>query len=347
MRTVRIQLLRTRLYAVVWRATVIVVGWIAVGCRIAEDTPRLPIQNTAHGLRTSGTVDRICKPVLPLPPLPSQQNLDWPTRQEAAMSALIPDMTRLPPVDGDTFTLGDLIKEHSEGIVSDHVEFYSIEGLMWLAAGFGAGSLMANTGFDEHFLRDNYLENVVHISNDELSEKLHQPKFFGDGQYTIPSMAVAALAEPIIDDWPLGSQVAEWGQRSLRTILVGGPPMLGLQRLTGGSRPGESTYGSQWKPFKDNNGVSGHSFMGAVPFLSSAKVTDNFWLKAGFYSASVLPALSRVNDDDHYFSQAFLGWWIAHVASSAVERSHRPDANPRFFVYPHAGGVGVGAEYRL
>lgn len=257
------------------------------------------------------------------------------------------EMTRLPPVERPSrdFTYRDLFASQAEGVVSDHCEFYSADSMTRLAAGVGAGALMANTAFDEHFLRDTYAENIVLAPSDELYEVFHEPKFLGEGYYTIAAFAATALAEPLIDDLPFGSETAEWGQRSLRTILVGAPPMLALQVLTGGSRPGETTAGSKWKPFQDNNGVSGHSFMGAVPFMSAAKMTANVWLKSGLYVVSALPALSRVNDDDHYFSQAFLGWWIAYVAASAVDNSHSQDSNHHLFVYPQQDGVGLEYEY--
>ena len=121
--------------------------------------------------------------------------------------------------------------------------------------------------------------------------------------------------------------------------------MLSLQVLTGGSRPGETTATSYWKPFDDNNGASGHAFIGAIPFISAAKMSDNIWLKGGLYAASTLPALSRVNDDDHYFSQIFLGWWVAYLAGSAVDRTDDAHRNHRFLVYPVGDGIGAGVEY--
>jgi membrane-associated phospholipid phosphatase len=227
----------------------------------------------------------------------------------------------LPQDDQTDTTFLGVVGEQCGRVCSDYMEFYSCEGLTWLAAGVGAGALMANTGFDEHFMRDAFADNVVRAPSDEFYEMLHEPKFLGDGWYTIPVFAVAALSEPLVADCPLGEVVAHWGQRCLRTIAVGGPPVLALQWLTGGSRPGETSAGSQWKPLQDNNGVSGHAFMGAIPFVSAAKMTDNPWLKAGFYAVSVLPALSRVNDDQHYFSQVFLGWWLAYLAAGAVDRT--------------------------
>ena len=242
-------------------------------------------------------------------------------------------------------TYRELAQEQGRGILSDHLRFYSAEGLGFLAVGVGAGAAMANTGFDEKFIRDEYIESIVRAPSDELYEAAHEPKFLGDGTYTLPLFAVLALSEPLFEENTWGHAGSEWGQRSLRTILVGAPPMLALQMATGGSRPGETDHTSHWVPFQDNNGVSGHSFMGAVPFLSAAKMTDNGWLKGGLYVASALPALSRVNDDDHYFSQAFLGWWLAYMAATAVDGSFDPDGEHHFFAYPTANGMGFGYEH--
>src|SRR5204862_2978155 len=95
--------------------------------------------------------------------------------------------------------------------------------------------------------------------------------------------------------------------------------MLLMQRVTGGSRPGENPWGSHWNFFKDSNGVSGDAFIGGVAFITAAKMSDNLFLKTGFYALSVMPALGRVNDDAHYTSQAFLGYFLAYMACSAVD----------------------------
>ena len=69
--------------------------------------------------------------------------------------------------------------------------------------------------------------------------------------------------------------LGEWGDRSLRGVLLGTPPLLITQRLLGGSRPGENREASEWQPFEDNNAVSGHAFMGAIPFLTAMQMTDD------------------------------------------------------------------------
>ena len=237
-------------------------------------------------------------------------------------------------------TYNELCRSQRAALLNDHVEFYSGRSLATVAMGFGIGALMANTSFDENVVRNTYIDNIILAPEDDLYEMLHEPKYLGEGQFTVPIFAAAALAEPLIGDCPGGAEVSEWGQRSLRTLVVGAPPMLALQFLTGGSRPGESSASSRWKPLQDSNGVSGHAFMGAIPLISAAKMTDNFWLKSGLYAASTLPAVSRVNDDAHYFSQAFLGWWLAYMAASAVDRTENLSTN--FQMQPVIGTDRLG-----
>jgi len=89
----------------------------------------------------------------------------------------------------------------------------------------------------------------------------------------------------------------------MRGFLVGAGPVIAGQHLTGASRPSELGKNSHWRPLKDDNGVSGHTFMSALPFITAAKMTDNPFAKLAFYSGSALGPLSRMNDNAHYPSQ--------------------------------------------
>lgn len=271
--------------------------------------------------------------------------------QKSAMGSRVPstlshssELTPYPANEVADLTLGDLLGQQWAGVQSDYAEFYSPRSLAWLAGGIAVSATMANTPFDENVVRHKFITNVARAPSDELYNALSEPKLFGDGRLSIPTFAILALAEPWIVDLPMGPEAAEWGQRSIRTFIVGGPAVLGLQVLTGASRPGETPDDSKWNPLQDNNGVSGHSFMGAIPFMSAARMTDNPWLKGGLYAASTLPGLSRVNDDDHYFSQVLLGWWIAYLASNAVDRTHQKNPRSQFYPYPMANGVGIAFE---
>ena len=89
----------------------------------------------------------------------------------------------------------------------------------------------------------------------------------------------------------LSGAVGLWGERSMSAFVVGAPPVMLLQRLTGSSRPGETSHDSSWSFWSDNNGVSGHAFMSALPFVTAAKATESPLWKTVFYAGSTLGPL--------------------------------------------------------
>ncbi len=233
-----------------------------------------------------------------------------------------------------------------QSIVSDHGSFYSRESLGLMFVGLGAGAVLANTNADDFISRDFYQESIRNASTDEYFEAIHNMKLFGEGKYGLPIYALAAGGGWLLSENEYLDAPGEWGERSLRTVLVGGPPMLLMQWVVGGSRPGEAHSGSHWEPFQDNNGVSGHAFMGAIPFLNAANMTDNRWLRAGCYLGSGMAGLSRINDDSHYTSQAVLGWWMAYLAARSVDNTQNRTAfTPLVQLSPNGDSL-FGFEYR-
>src|SRR5690606_20584378 len=111
---------------------------------------------------------------------------------------------------------------------------------------------------------------------------------------------------------------ARWASRSLRANILGGTQAWALTYMLGSHRPRAGT--SDWQPWNDNDGVSGHSFYGAVPFLTAAHMSDSAGWKATLITLSTLPAFSRVNDDQHYLSQAVMGWSIAWLSTRTIAR---------------------------
>lgn len=191
-----------------------------------------------------------------------------------------------------------------ERLYGDYRAFY-LDSNTYLRLGGGlvvAGAL-ANTDADKE-VRDYYQANIRSSATDGLSDFARIP---GEALFTVPALAALYL-----------STENPWAERSLRALFLGGPLGLFLRSATGGGRPTEG--GSDWKPFLNNNGLSGHSFIGAVPFITAAKMEERACVKWLYYGASALPALSRINDDEHYLSQAALGWYLAYLSASAVEK---------------------------
>ena len=152
------------------------------------------------------------------------------------------------------------------------------------------------------------------------------PTFFrplGNGYYTIPVYVSAKFLGEYFDDQPGMPLLGEFGDRTTRALLVGGPPLLALQYLTGGGRPSAYEDESYWRPFRGSHGASGHAFMGAVPFLTLAGMTDDPLAKCFFYACSPWTGVTRINDNVHYLSQVWLGWWMAYLACDAVNKTEK------------------------
>ena len=225
-------------------------------------------------------------------------------------------------------------------VTRDYRHFYSPWNLTLLALETGKSAILANTRIDQEF--HNWYQKRVRTSGTDEVSRFIEP--IGNGYYVVPAVLAAWALGPFIDGGVEGG-VTEWGERSSRTMLVGGPALLAMQFATGGSRPGETSHDSYWRPFEDTNGASGHAFMGAVPFLSLAHMTDNAWHRAGWYAASTLVAWSRVNDGSHYISQAGLGWALAFLAARSVDQSSVFERRLQFFPFPVNNGIGLAAQW--
>lgn len=176
---------------------------------------------------------------------------------------------------------------------------------------FGGGALLANSSADESY--QNWHQS--HLRNRHTDEFANIAKIFGEGKYLIPASLAAASTKYI-----QSSGISTWGSRTARAYLSGAPFMLLAQRLTGASRPGEKPNASHWQPLNDDNSVSGHAFMGAVPFLTIAHMnSETPFVKYIFYAASGLTAWSRINDDKHFLSQAALGWYLAWESTENID----------------------------
>ena len=164
----------------------------------------------------------------------------------------------------------------------------------------------------------------------------------GEAEVVLPLFILPGLALGL-DEEPGDRALGRWWRRTARAYLVGAPTLYYLQQITGGGRPGDPE-GSDWQPFEGNHGISGHAFLGAVPVLAAVRGSDRRWLQAGGVALSLLPALARLEDGEHFPSQALLGWVLAWHVTGVV---HRDRPARRYEISPLASPDGAGLQLRL
>lgn len=228
-------------------------------------------------------------------------------------------------------------------VKQDYKEFYSSDRLIRAGIVFAGGAVVANSNLDQS-IQDDYQNNTRSNSTDDFSKIV---KNFGDGKYLITLSLATTLTSHYLETGGQRSAVGRWGQNALRAYIVGGPATLLTQQITGASRPGETADKSKWKPFLDSNGVSGHAFIGAVPFMTMARMNnDNKLVKYLLYTVSTFTAFSRVNDNSHYFSQAVLGWYLAYEATDTVFENNSEAKTIAFHPYIGADSLGLAFDMR-
>lgn len=229
----------------------------------------------------------------------------------------------VPPVFCQDTAAGPRLEFYSKAVKDDYAGFYLDGGnLLRLGAVLGISGFMANSAADRE-VREYYQGDIRSRATDGVSSGARPA---GD----LFIMAPILMATELYFD--RANPYGDWASKSLRALALGGPAGLVIQKATGGGRPSEGD--SHWRAFDDNNGLSGHAFVGAVPLITAARMQDDLRIKALLYAASFLPAISRINDDQHYASQAVAGWYLAYACATSIDRQPEDDNEMSFFIFP-------------
>jgi hypothetical protein len=246
------------------------------------------------------------------------------------------------PDDLGLFERGrDYYGDQIHRLVSDYKNFYSSENLLYVGLAVGVAAPLANTHADQT-IRDWYQRGAGQGRSRGLDNTALFVKNFGETKYAIPGYLVLSGSGFLWPDNDVASALGDFGNRGLRALAVGAPALGILQVGLGSDRP--SAQDSGWHPFRSSHGASGHAFVGAIPFLTAASMTDSPVLQTLLVAASFGPAWSRIHTDDHYFSQVLLGWSIACLSVRSVNQTENDQG--RFHIVPCdiPKGVGMGVQ---
>jgi len=253
-------------------------------------------------------------------------------------------ITAIPMANANTL---EVVKQTSENLYDDVLCDFSIyfgkDNLLDLGAVFLGIGIMANTGIDRT-LSTGWQKGIRSHFTDSFFQV---PNGIGKFNYVATYLGTIAIGHWQSDTiW--GNTLYQWGYRSIRTLLLVGiqDPVYGW--LIGNGRPNYGKESSKWKLFNrgGKSGCSGHSFNGAIPFITAAMMTDEPLLKFGFYALSTLPALSRINNNAHFPSQVILAWSLAYLSARSVDMSEsaRDNCPVRVLIMPTQKGGMIQAS---
>jgi hypothetical protein len=217
---------------------------------------------------------------------------------------------------------GEIVVTTRDHVFGDYANYYTRDTLGEFIVILAPAAVFANSDFDAD-VGDWYQQHIRSVATNHAAD-VFRP--LGNGYYTIPFYVSAKFLGEYFDDQLSMALLGEFGDRTTRALAVGAPPLLAVQYLTGGGRPSTIEDNSYWRPFHASNGASGHAFMGAVPFLTLAGMTDDPLAKCFFYACSPWTGISRMNDNLHYVSQVWLGWWMAYLACDAVNKTEKENS---------------------
>lgn len=197
----------------------------------------------------------------------------------------------------------------------DYRAYYYYKGIPYLVTGLGISAIFANADFDL-IARDEWQKRIRGNASDDFFCEVDNYSALSQYNIFVPLYFLTMWLGEAYPETHDTAFLGNWGYHSLRAFLLGAPQQAVLTGLLGSGRPEHAD--PKWDPYHYSRAVSGHAFYGALPLLNLAKSFDNPYLKAASYVVSTLPAFARINNDKHYLSQAFLGWWLAFSATQIV-----------------------------
>ena len=184
--------------------------------------------------------------------------------------------------------LRDGYGEQLHRLVRDYKNFYLSENLLYVGLAVGLAAPIANTPADQNL--STWYQRQAASSTGANNTALFF-KGFGEYKYAIPGYLALSAAGNLFPEDLRCTILGEFGDRGWRALAVGAPMVGILQVGLGSDRP--SAQDSHWHPFQSSHGVSGHAFVGAVPFLTAASMTDCQALQALLVVGSFAPSWSK------------------------------------------------------
>ncbi|MBI5598102.1 MAG: phosphatase PAP2 family protein [Deltaproteobacteria bacterium] len=214
----------------------------------------------------------------------------------------------------------------------------------WIKASLVVGITAGLYAYDENIR--SWAQKKRNSTSDDMASFA---KPFGDGRYTLPPLGLLYLGGRYYDN----ERARQTAMLGLESFVVTGVFTQTLKFSTHRHRPDTGDPHTRWDgPGSSNSDLSfpsGHASSAfAVATVIAAQYNDSAFIPPLAYAVATLAALSRVNDDAHWASDAFLGSAIGYFTAKAIVGAHRAGGGNMALV-PAVDGRHAGflAAYRF
>ncbi len=204
------------------------------------------------------------------------------------------------------------------------------------------------------FWADEEIRRTVQRNRSDFTDKVSDVAFnFGDPVVTLPTVGLFYLYGALAD----APRARRTGLLGLESLLVANLFTQTLKVASRRHRPNSGDSAFHWdgpglSSRADSGDPDGFSFPSghatsafAVASVIASEYEDVRWVPVVAYGASLLTALSRVNDNEHWASDVVFGSAIGYFTGKAIHRMHRRPEPSRFRIVPEAAGDYLGLRW--
>lgn len=143
----------------------------------------------------------------------------------------------------------------------------------------------------------------------------------------------------------------ETGLLSVESYAIAGVIVSVMKVVAGRTRPSSGLDQWNYKPFSFQNAhhsfPSGHAISAWAVATVIAGESHSLWVGAGSYALASLVALSRITNNEHWFSDVFFGSVMGYAVGREVLALNRPGdgSKPTLSVGPGVGGFSLSLRF--
>jgi len=212
----------------------------------------------------------------------------------------------------------------------DRSSWFEAAGLTGLAAGLYA-------------LDPSIRSEAQEIRGDATDDAAGSVRLLGDGKFVLPPLGALYLYGYISSD----VKACQTVRLGLESFVLSGTFTALIKSTCHRARPSESGSARQWDgPGLSNRQLSfpsGHSTVAFALATTIATQYGNHWFVPPLcFSMASLTALSRINDNQHWASDVFVGSAVGYFTARAIARFHGTGDKDKISLYPSLGRDGAG-----